>query len=57
MSSDFFLDLYREMVNVGEFLTNDAMAKVKIPQAQTAEFIVKALNVDDLALFKREIQL
>jgi hypothetical protein len=43
------------MVNVGEFLTNDAMTKVKIPQAQTAEFIVKALNVDDLALFKREI--
>lgn len=56
MTSEFFLDLYREMVNVGEILSSkDAMAEVKTPQAQTAEFIGKALDASDLALFKREI--
>lgn len=56
MTSEFFLELYREMVNVGKILSaEDAMARVKIPQAQTAEFIGKALDATDLVLFKREI--
>lgn len=56
MISEFFWDLYREMVHVGEILSSkDAMVEVKIPQAQTAEFIGKALDASDLALFKREI--
>lgn len=56
MTSEFFLALYEEMVKVGHILSSEgAMTKVKIPQAQTAEFISKALDENDLALFKREI--